>query len=85
MEEPELRTRHGNFCLVFSQAVRKPCPQGVCKFHLSPDEVHDKVHNKVWNKVHDKVHNKVHDKAGRAWLIRRVAIRMVDFQALVIL
>ena len=33
----------------------------------------------------ESVHDKVHDKAGRDWLIRRMAIRMVYFQALVIL
>ena len=35
--------------------------------------------------VHDKVRDKVHDKAGRDWRIRRMAIRMVYFQALGIL
>ena len=39
----------------------------------------------VHDKVHDKVHDEVHDKAGRNWLIRRMAIRVVYFQALVIL
>ena len=45
---------------------------------FATESVHDKVHNKV-------VRNKVHDKAGQDWLIRRMAIRMVYFQALVIL
>ena len=41
----------------------------------------ENVHDKVRTKVHDKVH----DKAGQDWLICRMAIRMVYFQALVIL
>ena len=49
------------------------------------DKAHDKAHDKVHDKDHDKVHNKVHDKAGRDWLIRRMVIRMVYFQVLVIL
>ena len=49
------------------------------------DKVHDKVYDKVHHKVHDKIHDKVHDKAGRDWLIRRMAIRMFYFQALIIL
>ena len=52
---------------------------------FATEGVHDKVHEKVHGKVHGKVHDKVHDKAGRDWLFRRMAIRMVYFQALVIL
>ena len=39
----------------------------------------------VHDKVRDKVHHKVHDKVGWDSFIRRMAIRMVYFRALVIL
>ena len=49
------------------------------------DKVPDKVHIKFRDKVHGKIHDKVPDKSGQDWLIPRIAIRIVYFQALVIL
>ena len=52
---------------------------------FATESVHDKVYDKVHDKVQDKIHDEVHDNEGRDWLIRRMAIRTVYFQALVIL
>ncbi len=37
-DEPDLRFFHGNFWPVIDQAVRKPCPRGVYRFHPFPEK-----------------------------------------------